>query len=455
MPPRANFGIFSLSWPILLQLTFTYCMGLVDVWALGRISDDVAGAVGSVNTVTTFFLMMFSFMGQGGSLVYVRMLGKGKPERAQESYSVALIMHLTLGLAVSAALLVWADDVVWLLGLRGPHLTYGAAFLQIVGGSAFLHALMAMLGGVMSANGFTKHVMFAAACTSIANIVLIYVLVFLPFGPGWGVRGVALATATAAGAGLLYSGWLVFFRIRIRFRRPASLRQVKEHGALLIAFSLPTMLEPAFWQAAQIATTRIIAAVGTDELAARTYTLSITNMIGMFSSALSQGLQIAVGHLVGSGDLDRIKRLSKMTRLAGFGTALVLALIAALSGGWIMDRFTDDPHIAESGRLLLWCSLLYLPGSSLIMTTASTLRAVGHVRYPAAVGILVLWGVFIPLAYFLSLPLGLAILGVMIAMAIDENLRAFLLNVRWRYVSAPDRSHRITERAESPLISGR
>lgn len=69
------------------------------------------------------------------------------------------------------------------------------------------------------------------------------------------------------------------------------------------------------------------------------------------------------------------------------------------------------------------------------------------------VGILVLWGVFVPLAYLLSLPLGLAILGVMIAMAVDENLRALLLSIRWRYLSAPERVHRLVKGPEKDPVS--
>lgn len=453
MPQKRSLGVFSLSWPIFLQLTCTYFMGLVDVWTLGRISDDAAGAVGSVSTLVTFVLMMFSFMGQGGSLVYARSLGQGETTKVQEYYFVALLLHVALGAVVGVTLYVFAEDAARLMGLDGRLLSYGTVFLEVVAAGAVLHSIMAMLGGVMAANGFTLQAMFATALANIVNIVLIYVLVLSDSGPRWGIQGVALSTVLATAAGLLYSVWLVFFRIGIKFRRPASTRDLRAHGALLVAFTLPTILEPALWQAAQIATTRIIAAVGTDELAARMYTLSITNMIGMFSSALSQGLQISLGHLAGAGDLDGIRRRARGSRLAGSAIALVLALVTALCSDWIMGRFTDDPQVIDTGKLLLWCGLLYLPGSALIMTTASTLRAVGHVTYPAAVGILVLWGVFVPLAYLLSLPLGLAILGVMIAMAVDENLRALLLSVRWRYLSAPERAHLIVRQPEKFPVS--
>lgn len=451
---KVNLGVFSLSWPLFLQLALTYFLGLVDIYALGHISDAAAAAVGSANTLITFILMMFSFMGQGGSLVYARFLGRGEERKAQESYLVSLVLHAVTGLLASALLFGCAHLLADAMGTAGGARAYGVTYLRIVGGGSFLFAMVTMLGGVLSANGLTRQAMYASVVTSVVNLALIYLLVLNPAGPQLGVTGVALSTVTAIAVSLLYSLWLVFFRIRIRFRRPEAPGAVRERARLLLSFTVPTMLEPALWQAAQIVTTRIIAAIGPDQLAARMYMLSITNMIGMFSSALSQGLQIAVSHRIGAGEAAQVRRTVRSTRLAGAAIALALAVAAGASGGWIMHRFTDDPDIVSTGRQLLWLSVLYLPGSSLIMNTAGALRAAGHVKYPAAVGILVLWCVFLPLAYGLSLPLGIGVTGVMFAMAVDENLRALLLHLRWRRVSADGGGHLPAGAPAEPLAAG-
>ncbi|GIJ78823.1 putative efflux protein, MATE family [Micromonospora phaseoli] len=420
-------------------MLFMHLIGLVDIFVLSRISDDASAAVGAVNTVMTFVIMMFSFMGQGGSLVYAQCLGAGRPDDARRYYSASLVLHLAAGVTVSLLLFVFAPDIARLLGLGGVHFEYGATYLRVVGGGIVFYAVVSMFAGIMSANGHTRQMMTASVLTNVLNTGLLYVLVLSPAGPQWGVAGAAWSTVTASFVGLAYNVWLVAFRLRIRFAVALSLRDLVRDGRILLRYTVPTTLEPMLWQAAQIVATAIITALGPVALAARIYTLTITNLIGMFSSALSQGLQITVGHLAGAGDAAAVRRTYRWVVWIGLAVAVLLAAMAGLLSGPIMRIFTDDPDVVRVGQLLLAMGLVYLPSSAVIMNTAGALRGVGQVRYPALVGIVVLWTVFLPLAYTLSLPLGLGVLGVMIAMGVDENLRAVLLVLRWRrLIASPD-----------------
>lgn len=436
---REDRTVLSLSWPIFLQLALTYLLGIIDVYVLSRISDEAAAAVGAVNTVMTFVIMMFSFMGQAGSLLYGQCIGAAQHRRAQRYATVALVLHLFAGLLAGVLLSASAAQIARALGLTGTPLGYGAAYLRIMGGAIVLQSLVSLLSGVLAANGRTKHAMTVSVLTGAINVVLLYVVVLSPAGPHWGVRGVAVSTATAIAVGLVYSSWLTVVRLRLRFAVPRSLRRFLLEAGDLIRYTVPITVEPLLWQAAQIVTTVIIATIGPDELAARIYTLTITNMIGMCSLALSQGVQIAISHQAGSRQVDAARRSYTFTVRLGLLLAVALSVLSGVCGRWIMHLYTDDEHVVAIGSMLLVLGLLYLPGSSAIMITASSLRAVGHVRYPAVIGVAVLWAVFVPLAYTLSLPVGLGIVGVMLAMGVDENLRALLLRLRWRYLTAPPR----------------
>jgi Na+-driven multidrug efflux pump len=70
-------------------------------------------------------------------------------------------------------------------------------------------------------------------------------------------------------------------------------------------------------------------------------------------------------------------------------------------------------------------------------------------------GVAVLWGVFLPLAYILAVPVGLGIAGIMLAMGVDENLRALLLYVRWRYLTAERRASTLFDHTISARAPGR
>ncbi|MNP83904.1 MATE family multidrug exporter [compost metagenome] len=47
-------------------------------------------------------------------------------------------------------------------------------------------------------------------------------------------------------------------------------------------------------------------------------------------------------------------------------------------------------------------------------------------------GVLSMWGVSVPLAYFLGVHLGFGLIGVWIAFTVDEWLRGLIMLLRWR-----------------------
>jgi Na+-driven multidrug efflux pump len=47
-------------------------------------------------------------------------------------------------------------------------------------------------------------------------------------------------------------------------------------------------------------------------------------------------------------------------------------------------------------------------------------------------GVLSMWGVAVPLAYWLGIHMNMGLLGIWIAFAVDEWLRGLIMYLRWR-----------------------
>ena len=60
------------------------------------------------------------------------------------------------------------------------------------------------------------------------------------------------------------------------------------------------------------------------------------------------------------------------------------------------------------------------------------LQAVGDVRFPVLVGIASQWIVGVGVAWLLGIHFGLGLVGVWMAFALDENLRAVIFVIRWK-----------------------
>ena len=71
-------------------------------------------------------------------------------------------------------------------------------------------------------------------------------------------------------------------------------------------------------------------------------------------------------------------------------------------------------------------------GRSFNIVLVRNLQAVGDVKYPVAVGIASQWIIAVGLAWFLGIHQGMGLVGMWIAFAIDENVRAAIFLLRWK-----------------------
>lgn len=66
------------------------------------------------------------------------------------------------------------------------------------------------------------------------------------------------------------------------------------------------------------------------------------------------------------------------------------------------------------------------------MVIVHSLRAMGDAQFPAFIGIVSMFLIGLPLAYFLTLHTSVGLVGVWIGLAVDEWLRYIILKRRWR-----------------------
>ena len=84
------------------------------------------------------------------------------------------------------------------------------------------------------------------------------------------------------------------------------------------------------------------------------------------------------------------------------------------------------------GALILVIELLLQPARTGNLVIISALRASGDSVFPVMIGIKIMWGVLVPLAYALGIVMEFGLVGIWIAMLIDEWIRACLMFFRWK-----------------------
>lgn len=305
--------------------------------------------------------------------------------------------------------------------------------MVIVGGALFTQAMVLTISSVLQAKGYTMDVMLVVLGMNILNIIGNYLFIFGALGvPQLGVTGVAISTAVCRTLAMLVLFLILYRRLDIKLKWNDFLKLKLDYVKKIMNIGVPAAGEHLSHNTSQLMITVFITLLGATALATNVYTQNLMALMTVFSMAMSKGMQIYIGQLVGAG--KREEAYHEMCR--GLKFALIIALTVgitlAFSGEYLLQIFTNEEDIISVGVALLFIGVIMEPGKTMNLVIISALRAAGDAKFPVIMGIISMWGISVPLAYLLGIYLGYGLIGIWIAMVIDEWLRGILMFFRWR-----------------------
>lgn len=421
-------GALRLAWPLFVEWLLTVSIGMVDAMILGLVSDQAAAAVGAVNVVLILAITLLGTLANSGGIVLSQNLGAKRLAEVRELQNSLLLANLLLGGVLSLLLLASSPWLPRLLAAPAELHHQASLFVAIVGGGLMAQAMVWSFSSILNARGHTRYTMVNAIAMNLLNAGLSYYLVVNTHS---GVVGVAAATVLARLLGALSLYLLLRLRLGIRVTPNLPWARFCRQWQQIIKIALPATLEPLSYYGNQAVLTLIIASLGVLALATKTYVLSAVALLEVGAFALAQAAQILTGHLVGAGRWQEAD--AQKWRCVGYalGFTLLVSLPALLWRDALLGLFTQEPEIIRLGSQLLLAALLVTLLKAYNFVAGSCLRAAGDAQFTASVSLLCMWVILIPLSYLLVFPLGYGLLGIWLALGIDELCRALLMGLRW------------------------
>ena len=183
--------LMNLFIPIFLELLFTMLTGVVDTLMLSSVGDQAVGAVGTVNSYISLFVILFSVISSGMMAVMTQYIGAKKPAVAQQAMRLGLLFNLSIGIVISMLLFLLAGPILQTLGIAQDLLVPGRTYLQTVALFCICNALTPIFSSYLRAFGHTSSTLTGNIIANVANVALNALFLFVM---EWGVFGVALAT---------------------------------------------------------------------------------------------------------------------------------------------------------------------------------------------------------------------------------------------------------------------
>ncbi|MCD7034918.1 MATE family efflux transporter [Metabacillus sp. GX 13764] len=448
--------IFSLTWPIFIELFLYMLMGNTDTLMLSMHSDEAVAAVGVSNQILQLVIVMFGFMAAGSTILITQNLGAKRGQDAKDIALISIIFNAILGLVISVILYFFSKSLLGMMNLPLHLMPDADVYLEIVGGFSFIQALIMTASAILRSYGYTRETMYVTVGMNILHIIGNTLFLFGPFGiPVLGVAGVAVSTAVSRFAGLI----LILFILAKKVPFPVFSRLKSlplHHFRTLVKIGLPSAGEQLSFNVSQMVITYFVSSLGTEALATKVYAQNLMMFIYLMSLALSQGTQIVIGRMIGAKDYESAFNRCLKTLYMAIGLSTVTALGFHTFSDSLFHIFTSNESIIHTGGLLILLTVLLEPGRAFNLVINNALRAAGDVRFPVFMGGMSVWCVSVPAAFLLSSVFGLGLIGIWIAFILDEWLRGILMYKRWKskqWVTKGFVSSREPALREKPAIS--
>lgn len=386
--------IFRLAWPIMLTSLNWTLMHLIDVVVVGQYGTSELAALAASRTLT-FISIVIGFSGLSGVLVYAaRADGGGRFLETGDILRSGLALGLALGAVTMSLLMLWADELLRLVGVAEPLVGPGAVVVRAMALAFPAQFILAASSYFLEGISRPRRVMTVNLCMLPLNAVLAWAWVGGQFGlPALGAAGAAFATAAVSTAGAAFMLFLCWRLPRAAQRgvtdwSGASLRRAATGVPRLAWFGLVPAVAAALELAGFSWLMALSTQLGTAAAGAFQVMLSIHNIAFAFSMGFGSAAGVRVGNAIGAG--ERALAWPRALIAGGLAALILGGLSLMLVVGarhWVWP-FSDDPKVLDLAASMLAVMAAFLLFDGLQYVFGAALRSLGEQVWAGVNGII-------------------------------------------------------------------
>lgn len=411
---------------MMLELSLESVFAVVDIFFVGKLGPSAIATVGLTESVITIVYSTAIGLSTAASAIIARRTGEKNPGEAAHASAQALILAVILSVIISIPAIIFAGDILGLMGAAPDVISEGASFVRIMLGCNIVVVLLFLINGIFRGAGNAAMAMKSLWIASLMNIILCPVMINF-----FGLKGAAIATVIGRGTGVVYQCFHLFKGDGEIKLKKSYFKFDKNIVKSIVKIAWPATFQFLIASGSWIVLTRLVAETGGTNASAG-YQIAFRNMVFFFLPAW--GLSNAAATLVGQNlGAKKFERAEKSVNLTAKYNAVFMGLVMIIFitiPEYIISIFTNDPAVAAFGikSLRIIGTGYVFFGIGMVMTQA--LNGAGDTKIPTMINFVCFWVIQIPVAYLLAYSAGLSSTGVLIAIPVSQSLIALM---GWRY----------------------
>ena len=183
-------AILKLSGPLIIAMVLMTTYNLVDaIWVSG-LGGNALAAVGFVTPLFMILVGLSNGLGAGATSAISRCIGNRNHKGVNNTAMHTLVVTIIVSALLTLLLEIFLHPLLSALG-AGQTINLAMSYGQITFAGTILMLFTGAAYGILRSEGDTKRTMYAMIISSVVNMILDPILIYMA---GWGIAGAAWAT---------------------------------------------------------------------------------------------------------------------------------------------------------------------------------------------------------------------------------------------------------------------
>lgn len=413
--------VWQLSIPAVLTQITTIAMQYIDSAMVGNLGANASAAIGLVSTTTWLINGIGSTVAAGFAVQVAQHIGADETKTARQVVRhgfaagfLAAIVFTAIAASISGVLPRWlgGEQVLWQ--------DASAYFLVFALNIPFMELNRLAASFLQSASNMV--------IPSILNAVmcLLDVVFNAIFIPRYGVLGAAIGTGLSVVVICLVQLWYCCFQYgALRLHKNERFTPDRSIFRRALKIGLPIGAESVAMSGAYVASTVIIAPLGTIAIAAHSFAITAESLCYMPGYGIGSAAATLVGQSIGAKDYPLARRYGCITTAFGGIMMGLTGLLMFFACPLVFQLLTPVTEVQTVGVQILRIGLLAEPLYGVSIVASGALRGAEDTFVPSLMNLFSMWVVRLGLALVLVPRLGIH--GMWIAMATELCVRGLIL----------------------------
>lgn len=437
--------VLQLSTPAILAQLTTTMMQYIDASMVGSQGANASASIGLIETTTWLMGSVCSCAAAGFYVQVAHLLGANDDKEARSVVRQALAAVIGFGCLMGLIGFIISPWLpIWLGGNEDINATASAYFAIFSLGIPIFQT--SMLGsGMLRSSGNMIVPSILSAVMMVLDVVFNFFLIFPSrtvdflgmemFIPGAGLSVVGAAIGTLCAECVVACSLMYFLCYRSK-----ELRLTIDKGCFKPQWNYikkalhiggPMSIQQVIMSSAYIATTIIVAPLGTFSIAAHSFGIVVESLCYMPGYGIADAATTLVGQSLGAERKDLTRKFAYMSVALGMSVMAVMGIVMYAGAPIFMGIMTPVEEVRQLGVLALRIEAFAEPMFAAAIVCYGVFVGASDTLIPSGMNLVSMWAVRIPLSAVLAITLGLQ--GVWIAMCTELCFRGviFLCRLRW------------------------